>query len=62
MKKITDSTKNFVRRHKGTIVVGTIATLTSVVIIQQLGIRSLNAFLQEHDLLDEYYYIEETEI
>lgn len=53
MKKAFNSTKNFVRRNKRTLIVG--ATLTTVILLQNSGIKSLNKFLTEKNLFDEYY-------
>lgn len=54
MHKVMTATKNYVRRNKRTIVVG--GLLTTVIILQSRGIKSLNTFLQDHDLYNEYYY------
>lgn len=54
MKKIVDPVKNFVRLNKKALIVG--ATLTTVIVIQHKGIKGLNEFLAEHNLLEEYYH------
>jgi ribosomal protein L14 len=57
MKDTLQRTKNFVRRHKGTIIV---ASVTGIVIVAQAnGINKLNNFLKEKDLFDEYYFNDE---
>jgi hypothetical protein len=52
MNKIFNSTWSFVRRNQKAIAVGAIAAL--VISAQQSGIRSMSAFLEEKNLLDEY--------
>lgn len=59
MKKTIASAKNFVQTHKTAIVVTTLVTVTTVAVLQHKGIKSLNAFLEEHDLLDTYYHTDE---
>lgn len=54
MKKIIVSTKGFVRRHKEALVVG--AALGTVAVLQARGITSLNEFLKDKDLFNEYYF------
>lgn len=58
MKKIYNATKNAFNKNKTTFVVGTIATLAAVVVIQHTGIKSLNEFLKDKDLYKEYYLID----
>ena len=57
MKNALNTTKNFVLKHKEAIVVGT--ALSAVVVLQNRGIKSLNAFLVEKNLFDEYYIKED---
>jgi hypothetical protein len=57
MKKTLTSTKNFLVRNKTAIYVG--VTLTTVIILQATGIKSMNKFLEEKGLHTEYYGIEE---
>lgn len=57
MNKNLAAAKKFVRRNRNAIVVGAVAV--SVIALQQSGIRSLNDFLKEHDLFDEYYFVDE---
>ena len=53
------SAKNKVVENK-TKILGTVAVVsTTVVVLQQIGIRSLNAFLDEKGLSDEYYHMDE---
>ena len=54
MKNAAERTKKFVSRNKNTIVA--VALLGTVIAIQTSGIKSLNAFLDEHGLLNEYYH------
>ena len=54
MKKIVEPVKNFVIANKKTLAVG--AVLGTVIVLQQKGIRGLNEFLGEHNLLEEYYH------
>lgn len=55
MKKIIVSTKNYVRRNKTTLVLTTVGTLAGIAVLQHYGIKSLNAFLVEKGLDQEYY-------
>jgi hypothetical protein len=62
MKKITARTKKFIVDHERQILITTIVvTLTSIasVVLQRQGIKSLNGFLVEKDLYDEYYLPED---
>jgi hypothetical protein len=53
------SAKNSVVENR-TKILGTVAVVaTTVAVIQQTGIRSLNAFLEEKGLADEYYHMDE---
>lgn len=53
------SAKNKVVENK-TKILGTVAVVaTTVAVIQNSGIRSLNAFLEEKGLSDEYYHMDE---
>lgn len=54
MKNLANRTKNFVSRNRNTILVA--ATLTTVICIQSAGIKSLNEFLTEKGLFNEYYH------
>lgn len=54
--KETRKFRNYVHNHRTAITVGTIATLTGIIVLQQSGIQSLNKFLAEKDLLEEYYH------
>jgi hypothetical protein len=53
MKNALITTKNFVLKHKEALIVGT--ALSAVVVLQNRGIQSLNKFLEEKDLFNEYY-------
>lgn len=55
MKKIVNSTKNYVRRNKSRLTWITICTLGAAVTIQHTGIKSLNEFLKENNLFEAYY-------
>lgn len=55
MKNKIASAKNFVKRNERRIMLGTIAVISTVTVLQQSGIKSLNEFLEEKDLYDEYY-------
>ena len=57
MEKKTDSVKKFVAKHRVAIAVTATATLAAVAHIAI--IKQHNDFLEEHDLLDEYYKFEE---
>uniref|UniRef100_A0AAU7GZW2 Uncharacterized protein n=1 Tax=Streptomyces phage Scarif TaxID=3158858 RepID=A0AAU7GZW2_9CAUD len=53
------SAKNKVVKNR-TKILGTVAVVaTTVAVIQQTGIRSLNRFLEEKGLSDEYYHMSE---
>lgn len=53
------SAKNKVVKNK-TKILGTVAVVaTTVAVLQQSGIRSLNKFLEEKGLADEYYHMDE---
>lgn len=53
------SAKNSVVENK-TKILGTVAVVaTTIAVIQQTGIRSLNKFLEEKGLSDEYYHMDE---
>ena len=55
------SAKNKVVENK-TKILGTVAVVsTTVVVLQQIGIRSLNDYLDEKGLSDEYYHMDELE-
>lgn len=54
MTKLEARIRNFVSTHKTQIVIGGIAA--AVIVIQHQGIKSLNGFLVENELFDEYYY------
>jgi len=49
--------RNYIRNHKKHVALT--STLAAVVVVQHRGIKNLNKFLDEHDLLEEYYFIEE---
>lgn len=53
MNKILKSTKDAIRRNKKTIIVG--LSLVAVIVLQDRGIRSMEAFLEEKGLRDEYF-------
>ena len=52
------STKEFVNRNKTKILTVAIVATSAIVLLQNHGIRSLNEFLEENDLYDEYYFPE----
>lgn len=52
--QVAQSVKSYVRRHKKTLIWG--ASLTSVILLQNRGIQSLNEFLKEKELYEEYYH------
>ena len=52
-------TRKFASDHKTEIAYVTIAILAMVVAIQHGGIQDLNDFIEEHDLTDEYYHLED---
>lgn len=53
------SAKNKVVENK-TKILGTVAVVaTTAAVLQQIGIRSLNKFLEEKGLSDEYYHMDE---
>jgi hypothetical protein len=52
MKKI-DILKKFVSDHK--VALGVMATATAMFLIHRAAVKEWNAFLTEHNLLDEYY-------
>jgi hypothetical protein len=49
------SVKNFVVRNQTKILVTTTVVSTTVAVATQLGRRSVDKFLKERDLYDEYY-------
>jgi hypothetical protein len=49
------SAKNTVVAHKTAILVTALVVTTSVAVLRGSGIKSLNAFLTEHDLYNAYY-------
>ena len=53
MKNMLNRSMNYVSRHKVAIAAGTVAA--TVIVIQHVGIMSLNAFLEEKNLTNEYY-------
>jgi len=57
MKKTIAKTQDFVHRNRNAIIVGAITT--SVIVLQHQGIKSLNEFLKDKDLFDEYYFVDE---
>jgi hypothetical protein len=58
-KKTLISAKNKIVENQ-TKILGTIAVVaTTVVVIQNYGIRSVNKFLEEKGLSDEYYHMNE---
>lgn len=59
IKNKLNSAKNKVVENR-TKILGTVAVVaTTVAVIQQSGIRSLNRFLDEKGLSDEYYHMDE---
>lgn len=53
------SAKNKIVENR-TKILGTVAVVaTTVAVLQQIGIRSLNEFLEEKGLADEYYHLDE---
>jgi CHASE2 domain-containing sensor protein len=59
MNEKLNSAKNFVVRNKTKILVTALVVTTTVAVIEQTGIRSLNAFLKENNLYDTYYRLED---
>jgi hypothetical protein len=59
MKNVVNRSRNFVRRNRNTIVA--VGALGTVIVLQQQGIRSLNAFLKDNGLFEQYY-LPETEV
>lgn len=46
--------------EKKTVILGTVAVVaTTVAVLEQIGIRSMNKFLKEKGLSDEYYHMDE---
>jgi len=52
MKNVVNRSRNFVRRNRNTIVA--VGALGTVIVLQQQGIRSLNAFLKDNGLFEQY--------
>ena len=50
-------TKNFVRRNRKAII--TVAGLTTIILLQDAGIRSTNKFLKDEGLFEKYYHMDE---
>lgn len=46
-------------RNKTTILASALIVTTTVAVLEQKGIRSLNQFLKDHDLYEDYYAMEE---
>lgn len=59
MNKKPNRFKKFVTDHKTELVVTALTVTTVAAVVTQLGVRSLNEFLKEHDLYDEYYALDE---
>jgi hypothetical protein len=49
--------KTYVQTHKKLIALG--VTMTTIIALQNNGIKSLNEFLKENDLFDKYYQMDE---
>lgn len=52
-------TKNFVKRNKTKMLVTGFVTTSTIMVLQHQGIKSLNEFLEEKGLLEEYYHFDE---
>lgn len=52
-----NATVNFARRHRTAITV--VATATPLIVLQVKTANEMNAFLEKHNLLDEYYQMDE---
>ena len=50
-------TKKFVSDHR--VAIAVTVTLTACAALQMRNAKILNEFLKEHDLYDEYYYMDE---
>lgn len=61
LKNRLSRTRNFVKTHKTQLLTTGLLITTSVAYLQHQGITSLNEFLKEHDLFDEYYALDEDE-
>lgn len=61
VKKKLVSAKNKVVDNQTKIMAYALVFTTTVAVVQQMGIRSCNKFLEEKGLLDEYYYMGEFE-
>ena len=59
MKEKFASAKKYVDDHKTAILVSALSITTMTVLLQASGIRGLNKFLDEKNLSDEYYCIED---
>lgn len=57
MPKKIEFLKNFVQTHKVAIAVG--MTATAFILLMMRNQKELNKFLESHNLLDEFYAIEE---
>lgn len=53
------STKNYIVRNRTKIMAYALVFTTTTAVIQQIGILSLNKFLEEKGLADEYYHLDE---
>ena len=59
VKKKLVSAKNKVVENRTKIMAYALVFTTTTALVQQIGIRSLNKFLEEKGLLDEYYHMDE---
>lgn len=57
MKTKIARTKKFVSDHR--VAIAVTVTLTACAALQMRNAKILNEFLKEHDLYDEYYYMDE---
>ena len=55
------STKNKVAENQTKILLAVAVFSTTVAVLQHFGIRSLNQFLEEKGLADEYYHMDDFE-
>jgi hypothetical protein len=58
MNKKPNRLKQFVQNHPN-LMIGVTSGLTMAVVLQNRGIKNLNAYLKEKGLFDEYYFVDE---
>jgi hypothetical protein len=51
--------KKWVEDHKTPIMLSALTVTSTLVVIQHMGIKSLNQFLKDNDLYEQYYLINE---